>query len=137
MIAFARAIPEVLEGAAEDAGRRDYFFVTEDSLDLAMTLVGRFVHTAEERRMTPILLLLYSASDLEIMRLGSRWDHALRARLDAAHIASIDTSPHILAAMAGGDLRSLRTPDGHMNDRGNRLIAEALAEGLGRLGQPP
>jgi lysophospholipase L1-like esterase len=37
--------------------------------------------------------------------------------------------------MAGKDLRSLRTEDGHMNESGDRLIAEALAEGLGRLGQ--
>ena len=85
--------------------------------------------------MTPIMLLLYSASDLEIMRRGVRWDDALRARLDAAGIASIDTSPYISAAMAGKDLRSLRTEDGHMNESGDRLIAEALAEGLGRLGQ--
>ena len=134
-IAFARAIPEVLQDAAEDGGRRNYFFVTEDSLDLVMALVGRFVHTAEERHMTPIMLLIYSASDLEIMRRGMRWDDALRARLDAAGVTSIDTSPHIFASMAGKDLRSLRIQDGHMNERGDRLIAEALAEGLGRLGQ--
>jgi len=134
-IAFARAIPELLEHAAEDGGRRDYFFVTDESVDLAMALVGRFVHTAEERHMMPVMLLIYSATDLEIMRRGVRWDDALRARLDAAGIASIDTSPYISAAMAGKDLRSLRTEDGHMNESGDRLIAEALAEGLGRLGQ--
>lgn len=133
-IAFARAIPEALAVAAE-GGRRDYFFVTEDSLDLVMALVGRFVHTAEERHMTPVMLLIYAASDLEIMRRGVRWDDPLRARLDAAGIASIDTSPYIFAAMAGRDLRSLRTQDGHMNESGDRLIAEALVEGLGRLGQ--
>jgi len=134
-LAFARAIPEVLELQAETHGRRNYFFVNEDSLELVMTLVMRFVHTAEQRGMKPIMLLIYSAQDLEIMRLGVRWDEALLARLDAAGLSSIDTSRYIFTKDARIDLQSLRTEDGHMNERGDRLIAEALADGLGRLGQ--
>jgi len=85
-----------------------------------------------------VCVLLYSAPELAKMRQGLRHDEQLRTFLEREGIAAIDTGPHILQALpTEKTFTAITVSDGHMTRRGDRLIAEALVDGLKRLGFLP
>jgi hypothetical protein len=130
IIHYARALPAIL-----NSGEQNPYFVTQESLDLIKYLVKRFKDHAEENDMVPVCLLLYATNELADRKSGLRWDTELVRYLESESIRYVDTGSYILEHHTqDDDFNSLRSPDGHMNARGDRMIGAALAKGLLGLG---
>ena len=132
---YARALPAIWRSTKWDRRSENYYFANNKSLELTKYLVERFVVHAEGNGMVPICLLLYSSSDLLILESGSRYDKGLVDFLKAEQIRYVDTGKYILERYSeDDDFKSLRIPDGHLNNRGDRMVAAALAQGLAEMG---
>ena len=86
--------------------------------------------------MTPVCVMLYSPDDLRVIKSGIRLDDKLLNFLASKGIPHLDTSQYILNQYSRDDRfesLSVSGTDRHMNSQGNRLIAEALARGLGPM----
>ena len=84
----------------------------------------------------PVCVLLYSADDLRVIKSGVRFDAALLKFLAAKGIPYIDTAQYILVQYRDNDRfegLSVSRSDRHLSSRGNFMVAEALARGLGSL----
>jgi hypothetical protein len=131
---YARA----LFRAITDRGRSERdesVFVDPIAADLAEYLTKRFADEARRAGMVPVCLFLYNANELANLKRGVRRYERLREFLSDEGIATIDTGPYIVQSLPSETtFKRITVPDGHMNREGNRLIAEALARGLGRLG---
>jgi hypothetical protein len=133
---YLRVLPQLV--AARRSGGQQPPFVDPLAVDVVQYLVKRFVDGARSAGMVPVCVLLYSAPELAKMKQGVRQDEPLRTFLEREGIAAIDTGPHMLQALpTETTFTSITVSDGHMNRRGDRLIAEALVDGLKRLGFLP
>lgn len=131
---FAQAASRIIvEGRS--LGRDESVFVDAVAIELTEYLVKRFAEGARAAGLAPVCLIIYSARELAQVRNGSRQYERLQSFLDHEGIASVDTGAYILQSLpAETKFGRLSVPDGHMNREGERLIAEALAQGLRRLG---
>jgi hypothetical protein len=133
-VAFARVAGKILRERRESRGAENYFFVNTASLDLTEYLVERFAQASRQRGMQPVCVMLYSVKDLRLIKTGTRFDDELTRRIAAKGIPCVDTAPYMLEHARGeNDLAVLSTHDGHLNGRGNLLVAGALARGLAAM----
>jgi hypothetical protein len=131
-IQYMRVLPEILRVRL---GQPDSFFVNADARDVVEYLIMRFVNNSRDMGMTPVCMLLYSSSELQGIKTGVRHDDELLKFLAARSILYVDTAPYILDRYRHDDhFKGLRAPQGHMNSRGNLMVAEALAQGLASMG---
>jgi hypothetical protein len=131
-IKYMRVLPEILRVRL---GQPDSFFVNANARDVIEYLIMRFVNDSRDMGMTPVCMLLYSSSELQGIKTGVRHDDELLKFLAARSILYVDTAPYILDRYRHGDhFQALRAPQGHMNSRGNLMVAEALAQGLASMG---
>jgi hypothetical protein len=136
-ITYARVLPERLRVWREQQGADNYFFPSAGSLEVIEYIIERFVNDSRAMGMTPLCLLLYAASDLRLIKAGVRFDDKLLAFLADRAIPHVDTARYILDQHRNDDsFGGLQAPKGHLNARGNRLVAEALASGLASVGLP-
>lgn len=130
-IKYAQVLPQILQQRRERQGVENYFFVNAESFELVEYLIERFVKRSREIGMTPVCLFLYAPVDLRVMKSGIRLDEKLLKLLKARNIPHVDTALYILEQYRQDDgFLGLSAPNGHLNDRGNRLVAESLAQGL-------
>jgi hypothetical protein len=130
-IKYAKVLPQILQQRRERQGVENYFFVNTESFELVEYLIERFLKHSREIRMTPVCLLLYAPVDLRVIKGGIRLDDKLLKLLKTRNILHIDTAPYILDQYRqDDDFMGLSAPEGHLNERGNRLVAESLAQGL-------
>ncbi len=130
-IKYAQLLPQILQQRRERQGAENYFFVNAGSFELVEYLIERFVKYSREIGMTPVCLLLYAPVDLRIIKAGVRLDEKLLKLLKTRNIPHVDTAPYILEQYRQDDgFMGLSAPEGHLNERGNRLVAESLAQGL-------
>ena len=133
-IAYVHVLPQILQQRRERQGVGNYFFVNAGSLELVEYLIERFVKHSREMDMTPVCLLLYAPVDLRLIKAGVRPDEKLLEFLKTRNILHVDTAPHFIKEYRQDDgFTGLSAPKGHLNDRGNRLVAESLAEGLASM----
>ena len=79
--------------------------------------------------------MLYASSDLSVIKAGTRLDGELLKFLAARNIPYVDTAEYILEKYSVEDrLEGLKAPNGHMNGRGNLMVAEALSTKLASVG---
>ena len=79
--------------------------------------------------------MLYSSSDLVVLKGGTRHDNSLVDFLKAEQICYVDIGKYILERYSeDDDFQSLQVPDTHLNNRGDRMVAAALAQGLAEMG---
>lgn len=133
VIAFARALPGIWQ-----ARRQRHVplppFVSPEALEVSRLLVRRFVDRAEQLGMIPVCLLFYSPRELSAIRRGQRLDAEFVRFLTQERIRFIDTAAYILARVHDdAGLAGLAVADGHLNDRGDRLVAHAIKDGLGDI----
>lgn len=130
-LAYAQVLTQILHQRRERRGIENYFFVNDQSFELVEYLVTRFLQSSRKFGMTPVCLLLYAPVDLRVIKAGIRLDDNLINLLKTRNILHIDTARYILAQYRqDDDFRGLSAPEGHLNERGNRLVAESLAQGL-------
>ena len=130
-IKYAKVLPQILQQRRERQGVENYFFVNAASFDLVEYLIERFLKYSREIGMTPVCLLLYAPGDLRVIKAGIRLDDKLLELLKTRNIRHIDTASYILERYRqDDDFTGLSAPGGHLNDRGNQLVAESLAQGL-------
>ena len=130
-LAYAQVLTQILHQRRERHGAENYFFVNERSLELVEYLIARFLKSSRDLGMTPVCLLLYAPVDLRVIKAGIRLDDKLIKFLENSNVLHIDTARYILAQYRqGDDFMGLSAPEGHLNERGNRLVAESLAQGL-------
>jgi hypothetical protein len=133
ILSYARALPTIWR-TRKSPWQDNYFFVNDESLELTKYLVKRFVAFAEKGGMVPVCLMLYSSSDLVVMKSGLRWDNELLEFLKEEQIRYVDTGTYILQHYSeDDDFKSIRVPDGHLNYRGDQMVAAAVAQGLVRM----
>jgi hypothetical protein len=97
---------------------------------LTTRLIDQFVQTARRRDARPVLVLLTPAGGLRFDDASEvRFYDALRRR---SELCVIDVKPTLRehARALGGTLPT--APNGHYAASGNQMIADAVAEGLGR-----
>jgi hypothetical protein len=134
-IKYAQVMRQVLHERRELRGRENYFFVNDAALDLSKYLVQRFVRHSRDLGMLPVCVMLYAAHELQLIQSGIRLDDELLKFLRAKNIDYVDTAEYILDQHRDNDgFKALILPDTHLNSRGNRMVAEALARGLGARG---
>jgi hypothetical protein len=131
-IKFARVARKILRERREARGAENYFFVNADSLDVTEYLVDRFAEDSRKIGMTPVCVMLYSVNDLTLIKAGIRLDDVLLKHLAARGIPYVDTARYMLER-SRGDFGGLSTADGHLNGRGNLMVAESLARELGAM----
>jgi hypothetical protein len=130
-IKYAQVLPQILRERREQRGVENYFFVNAESFELVEYLIERFVKYSREIGMTPVCLLLYAPTDLRIIKAGIRLDDKLLVLLKKRNIPHIDTAPYILGQYRqDDDFMGLSAPKGHLNERGNQLVAESLVQGF-------
>lgn len=130
-LAYAQVLPQILHQRRERQGTENYFFVNDQSFQLVEYLITRFVKSSRNFGMTPVCLLLYAPVDLKVIKAGIRLDDKLIKFLEKSDVPHVDTARHILAQYRqDDDFMGLSAPEGHLNERGNRLVAESLAQGL-------
>jgi|RhiMetdeSRZDD1v2_1073273.scaffolds.fasta_scaffold547902_1 hypothetical protein len=133
-IAYLRVLPQILRARLRQPGM-EHYFVNADALEVVKYLIEWFVHTSQDLGMTPVCVILHSPADLRVIKDGMRFDDELLQFLAARGILYVDTAPYILAQYRHDDhFQALRAPQGHLNGRGNRIVAEALAQGLASMG---
>jgi hypothetical protein len=134
-IKYAQAVQQVLHLRRELRGEENYFFVNADSLELVKYLIERFVKNSRDMGMTPVCVMLYDSSDLALIKAGTRLDGELLKFLAVKNVPYVDTAQYILQKYTESDrFEGLRSPDGHLNSRGNLMVAESLARGLASIG---
>ena len=139
---YAKAFPRYFHKKRQAAGEEPAVFVTPFVLELSQYLIERFVQGAQEQGVTPILLLMYTKNELQHIKRGYREDAPLVQFLDHQKITYIDTAPYFIKHHSTDDgFESLFLPnDGHYNLSGDVFVAQALQEGLEKLGlmaEPP
>jgi|GEM_PF-3647410 len=135
-IKYVQVLQQIRRTQREYRGAENYFFVNATAFDLAEYLIQRFVNEARAMGMTPVCVMLYSPDDLRVIKSGIRLDDKLLNFLASKGIPHLDTSQYILNQYSRDDRfesLSVSGTDRHMNSQGNRLIAEALARGLGPM----
>jgi hypothetical protein len=135
-IKYAQVLRELARERREHHGQENYFFVTAGALELSQYLIQRFADDSRQMGMMPVCVLLYSADDLRVIKSGVRFDAALLKFLAAKGIPYIDTAQYILVQYRDNDRfegLSVSRSDRHLSCRGNFMVAEALARGLGSL----
>jgi hypothetical protein len=133
-IKYAQVLPQILRERREQRGVENYFFVNAESFELVQYLIERFVKYSRKVGLTPVCLLLYAPSDLRIIKAGIRLDDKLLESLKKRNISHIDTAPYIVGQYRqDDDFRGLSAPKGHLNERGNQLVAESLVQGLASI----
>jgi hypothetical protein len=131
---YAKVLPQILQQRRERRGVENYFFVNAESFELVGYLIERFVKHSREIGVTPVCLLLYAPVDLRVIKAGIRLDDKLLELLKTRNILHIDTAPYILEQYRqDDDFMGLSAPEGHLNERGNQLVAESLARGLASI----
>jgi len=134
-ISYARALPEILRTRREGRGAENYFFVNPGALEVVEYLIERFVDDSRGMGMTPVCVILYAPPDLKLIKTGIRLDDQLLKFLAARNILHVDTAQYILDQYRyDDDFEGLRAPNGHLNSRGNLMVAEALSKGLSSMG---
>ncbi len=134
ILSYMNAVP-IIWRDRKDLTQENYFFVNNQSFELTKYLIQRFVAHAQHHGMIPVCLLLYQSRDLVVMKKGKRWDEGLLEFFEKEEIRYVDSGSYILKNYAeDDDFNSLRVPDYHLNDRGDRLVAAALAEGFAKMG---
>lgn len=132
---YAQVLPAIWRYSRWGQRSKNYYFVNNKSLELTKYLVQRFVLHAEKNGMIPICLLLHSSKDLKDLKGGQRYLKSFMDFLKEKQIRYIDTKKHILERYEqDDDFLSLSVPDGHLNNRGDQLVAGGLAQGLAELG---
>jgi hypothetical protein len=123
-LGFARALPEILRARG---GRP--IFENQDSSEVVEYLIDRFAQQSRKMGMKPVCVLLYTASHLRDFKAGVENPVP---KLVAAHgVPYVDTAAYILDRYNDDDgFAGLILPDGHLNSRGNLMVAEALAAQL-------
>jgi hypothetical protein len=133
-IKYMRILPKILRERLGQPGVENYYFVNADSLDVVEYLIERFVHDSKDMGMTPVCVMLYSPADLWAIKDGIRFDDEILKFLTARSILYVDTAQYILAQYRHDDrFKALSAPGGHLNGRGNLMVAEALAQGLASM----
>lgn len=97
------------------------------AVDITLGIAERFVQDAHARGAAPVVVLIPLVPDFGVARSTGRWPHApLVDRLTRAHVPFVDLGPAFEADLAGADPCSLyvRCTGGHLNARGNQLMAE-------------
>ncbi len=132
---YIRTLPAIWRGSRWSRRSENYYFVNNKSLELTKYLVKRFVVHAKGNGMVPICILLYSSRDLVVLKRSPRHDNSLVDFLKTEQIRHVDTGKYILDRYSEDDaFKSLSIPDGHLNNRGDRMVAAALAQGLAEMG---
>jgi hypothetical protein len=112
----------------------NYFFVNAEALEVVEYLIDRFVNDSKSMGLTPVCLLLYASADLRVIKAGIRLDDALVKYLETRGIPYVDPAPYILEQyQQDDDFAGLRAPNGLLNSKGKRLVAEALSRGLASM----
>ncbi len=133
-VTYARVVRERLRSRHQANGSENYFFPTPESVEVVEYIIERFVSASRAMGMTPLCLLLYSTSDLRLIKGGVRHDDRLLRFLAAREIRHVDTAQYILSQYGSDDdFKGLQAPNGHLNASGNRLVAEALATALAAI----
>jgi len=73
-ITYARVLQERLRVQRQHQGKENYFFPNAGSLDVVKYIIERFVNDSRDMGMIPLCLLLYSSSDLRLIKAGIRFD---------------------------------------------------------------
>jgi len=134
-IKYARVLDQILQQRRELRGTENYFFVNAGALNLMEYLIERFVKDSRDMGMIPVCVMLYGSTDLAVIKSGIRLDGELLKFLVAKDIPYVDTAQYILEKYPDDDrFEGLILPDGHLNSRGNLMVAEALAQGLASMG---
>lgn len=134
-IKYAQVLQQILHGRRELRGAENYFFVTGGSLDVVEYLVERFVRQSRDMGMVPVCVMLYGSRDLALIKSGIRLESELLKFLQAKNIPYVDTAQYILEQYPDNDqFQGLSIPDGHLNSRGNLMVAEAVAKRLAAPG---
>ena len=132
-IKYMRVLPKILRARLGQPGAENYF-VNADSLAVVEYLIERFVYDSRDIGMTPVCVVLYSPADLQVIKDGIRLDDEILKFLAARGILYVDTAQYILAHYRHDDrFQALSAPQGHLNGRGNLMVAEALAQGLASM----
>jgi hypothetical protein len=109
--------------------------VDASAFELSKYLIQRFVANSQKLRMFPVYVTLYGLPELVLAQEGIRFDRELLNFLATNRIAYVDTAQYILENYTGKDgFKALFLPDGHLNARGYRMVAESLARGLASKG---
>lgn len=103
-----------------------------EGLEVTARIIARFDRTARVRGKRPLCVLMPTGPDLMHFRREGEWVYApLAGRLAELGIRPLDLGPAIVEAIGAGDPCELFAQcDGHLNERGNELIAELVAIGL-------
>jgi hypothetical protein len=134
LITYARVLQEKLRVQRQQEGAENYFFPTPGALEVVEYIVERFVNDSRVMGMTPLCLMLYSSSDLRVIKAGIRLDDQLLVFLANRGIPYVDTAQYIFNHYQSDDgFAGLQAPKGHLNARGNLLVAEALATPLASI----
>lgn len=135
ILKYIRTLPAIWRDSRWGRGSENYYFVNNKSLELTKYLVKRFVVHAERNGMVPICILLYSSRDLVVQKSSPQHNNSLVDFLKTEQILYVDTGKYILERYSeDDDFQSLGAPDGHLNNRGDRMVAAALAQGLAEMG---
>ena len=133
-IKYMRILPQILRARYGHPGEENYYFVNTGALDVVEYLIDRFVHDSRDMGMTPVCVMLYAPADLRVIKDGIRLDDEMLKFLEARGILYVDTAQYILAQYRHDDrFKALSAPQGHLNSRGNLMVAEALAQGLASM----
>jgi len=101
------------------------------ALAITVGIMAAFVDEAKARADRPFVLVIPNLADLRYFEVNGRWLYApLLAELGKRDIAFIDAGPGLLAALQGRDAQSIYAPVNHLNEEGNRLLADIVYDAL-------
>ncbi len=115
--------------------RRDH---PSHALAITAGILSAFVDEAKARADKPMVVVIPNLIDLRHFETTGIWVYKpLLAELERREIPFLDAGPAMLAALQGRDVQSIYAARSHLNEEGNRLLADIVYNALATHGLLP
>lgn len=109
-----------------------------NALAITAGILSAFVDEAKARTDKPLVLVIPHLKDLRYFEANGTWvQNPLLAELERREIPFLDAGPDILATLQGRDSQSIYASRSHLNEEGNRLLADIVYNALVARGLTP